>query len=147
MYRLQLLCKENLDAFWNMYWILPALKNIFWEKSTQEPILSKNRAHVRPFSRGVENSNLFTGKPLCCRFFSVKLLLLRSGVYSCNLIKKNSNTEVLPYEFYLTFKVNKTFLQDIFPKYFLTKLLTIYRLQVYWKWCLVKICVKLIHIV
>ena len=61
--------------------------------STKSAILSKtelNRAHVRPFCRSAENSNVFTKKlPRRRRLFS-KVAGLE--FISCNLIKKKSST-------------------------------------------------------
>ena len=129
-----------------MCWILAALKNFYFEKKVlrrqfyqkTELMLDLSEGALKILTYSQENLFIAGSFQLSCR----------SRVYSCNLIKKDSNTEALPSEFRkLFFKINKTFLQDISPKYFLTKLLPIYRLQVYWKWCLVKICVKLIHTV
>ena len=57
--------------------------------STKSAILSKtelNRAHVRPFCRSAENSNVFTKKPPRRRLLFSKVAGLE--FISCNLIKK-----------------------------------------------------------
>ena len=69
-------------------------KNILRKKSiklrpcsTKPTILSKtkpNRAHIRPFCKSAENTNLLTKSPPQPEL----LFSCRSIVYSCNLIKK-----------------------------------------------------------
>ena len=112
--RLQLFNKENSPQIFPQYVSKSSYlkKNILRKKSIMENILTKlrpcstkpailsktelNRAHVRPFCRSAENSNVFTKKHPRRRFLFSKVAGLE--FISCNLI----NTKISLPSIFLT---------------------------------------------
>ena len=118
-----------------MYQTLAVFKNLILKKKSvvdqlpykvaalqsQPSVLWKNGAYVTLCCRSAESSNIFKGKCLWWRLFSMKDASLE--FIPAILLKTDSSTEVFEYGLFMVtlFKLSRNFLRDIFAKHFLTK--------------------------